>query len=210
MATKSFTIRKSWIKAFTKCQLVDIKAKTYRSSIAYQLFHGKKDKDYPSDFPSDFKTFYNTHYNLDRADAIDEMLRFLSFIGIHLSKENLTEHLRDFPSDFHEILRKTYFLLRMLANQKEDFDYLNPFKENLYDLSYLVDIETGKRQLSMSFQDYELPQLYNRNGTIPEGYGNDPIIEDLFDRIEHSNKSFFLTGKAGTGNRSAACCCGAS
>ena len=37
------------------------------------------------------------------------------------------------------------------------------------------------------------------NITIPEGYDRDPFIRDLFLKIENSNDSFFILGKAGTG-----------
>jgi hypothetical protein len=35
--------------------------------------------------------------------------------------------------------------------------------------------------------------------TIPEGYLSDPFISELFNKIEHTNGNFFITGKAGTG-----------
>jgi len=49
------------------------------------------------------------------------------------------------------------------------------------------------------FEGLELPELYNKFSILPENYENDPIIKDLFNRIENSNNSFFITGKAGTG-----------
>ncbi len=35
--------------------------------------------------------------------------------------------------------------------------------------------------------------------TLPKGYGDDPVVNDLFNEIESTNKSFFITGRAGTG-----------
>jgi ATP-dependent DNA helicase PIF1 len=194
----SFSIRKKWIEDFKRCNLVDLPSKTYKHQIARQLFYGKTQDDYPANDPHDFKGFYNSIYTVDRADGIDETLRFLNFIGIKLSKDALNEHLRNFPNDYHLFVKKVFFLLRTLAHQNKDFDYGNPFKLNLNDVSYLLDIETGKRQLSI-FGSYELPQLYNRGGSIPAGYADDERIAKLFHDIEHSNQSFFLTGKAGTG-----------
>jgi guanylate kinase len=45
----------------------------------------------------------------------------------------------------------------------------------------------------------ELPEFYNKYVNIPEGYEQDEVAMDLFDRLEHSNESLFITGKAGTG-----------
>lgn len=35
--------------------------------------------------------------------------------------------------------------------------------------------------------------------TLPDGYGSDPLVKELFREIEDTNKSFFITGRAGTG-----------
>ena len=43
------------------------------------------------------------------------------------------------------------------------------------------------------------PRTYHANIDIPEGYEDDPISMGLFERVEKSNDSFFITGKAGTG-----------
>ena len=43
------------------------------------------------------------------------------------------------------------------------------------------------------------PRAYHANIEIPEGYEDDPISMGLFERVEKSNDSFFITGKAGTG-----------
>ena len=43
------------------------------------------------------------------------------------------------------------------------------------------------------------PRTYHTNIEIPDGYEDDPIAMGLFQRVENSNDSFFITGKAGTG-----------
>ena len=43
------------------------------------------------------------------------------------------------------------------------------------------------------------PRAYHSSIEIPDGYKDDPIAMGLFDRVENSNDSFFITGKAGTG-----------
>jgi ATP-dependent DNA helicase PIF1 len=195
---KTFNYPKKWMENFSKCPLVDRDNKVYRHKIAHQLFYGKASDDYPPDFPHNFKDFYNTIYTLDRADAIDEVMKFLHFVGITLSREKLDSYLANFPDKYHLFMKKTFFIVRTLAHQREDFDFIKPYSSNIGDLLYLVDIETEKAQLSI-FEDYALPELYKRDFKIPEGYENDEIARSLFNRVEETNESFFITGKAGTG-----------
>jgi ATP-dependent DNA helicase PIF1 len=189
---------KNWMENFSKSPLVDRDSKTYRNRIAYQLFYGKDTNDYPAEYPCNFKSFYNTIHSLDRGDAIDEALKFLHFVGIMLTRESLDTYLRNFPEKYHLFMKKVFFIIRTLAHGKEDFDYIKPYSTNIGDLLYLVDIQTGKAQLTI-FEDYPLPELYKRDFKIPDGYEENEVIRVLFNRIEQSNDSFFITGKAGTG-----------
>ena len=43
------------------------------------------------------------------------------------------------------------------------------------------------------------PRTYHTNIEIPTDYEKDPIAMGLFERVENTNDSFFITGKAGTG-----------
>ncbi|SHG43921.1 UvrD-like helicase C-terminal domain-containing protein [Chryseolinea serpens] len=195
---KSYNYRKKWIDNFAKCPLVDLDNKTYLHKTAHQLFYGKSTDDYPPEYPCDFKAFHNTIYSLERGDVLDETLKFLHFIGLTLSREALDAHLQYFPEQYHQFMKKAYYILRTIAHQNEDFDYFNPYKNNINDLLYFVDIQTGRSQL-LIFEDYALPELYKRDFKIPDGYENDDVVQGLFNRIEQSNDSFFITGKAGTG-----------
>jgi hypothetical protein len=195
---KSYNYRKKWIDNFTKCPLVDSTSNLYLPKIAHQLFYGKSDEDYPPAYPCNFKDFHNTIYALDRSDVLDETLKFLYFIGVTLSKEALDKYLQQFPEQYHMFMKKAYFLLRTLAHPRDNFDYLNPYQNNIGDFLYFVDIQTGRSQLSI-FEDYALPELYKRDFKIPDGYDNDEIVRGLFNSIEQSKDSFFITGKAGTG-----------
>jgi len=195
---KSYNYRKKWIDNFSKCPLVDLSKKTYLHKLAHQLFYGKNTDEYPPEYPCDFKAFHNTIYALERSDVLDETLRFLHFIGITLSREALDAHLQHLPEQYHFFMKKTYYTLRTIAHQDEDFDYTNPYKNNINDLIYFVDIQTGRSQLSI-FEDYPLPELYKRDIKIPDGYESDKAVQALFSAIEQSNESFFITGKAGTG-----------
>jgi hypothetical protein len=119
-----------------------------------------------------------------------------------MSEDAINMHLEKFPNDFEKFLKKVYYFLKTLAHYQDNLDITNPYYDNIGDIYFLLRIESGESitvgQLSL-FEDLDLPDLYNRNIEIPPGYGNDPIVKALIDRIENSNNSFFITGKAGTG-----------
>lgn len=193
----SRVIRTKWIENFRKSPLVDRKTGRFLHRFAYQLFYGKDDPEYPDDFPHNFRAFYESQYEYDRSTSVETTLRFLHFVGIRLRREMLDQYLILNSSDFHKVVRKAYFILRTLAHNPQ-LEIGAPFKENIYDLSYLLSIETGRAQLAL-FDDIDLPELYSRHAKIPEGYDTDEVVKQLFDNIESSNDSYFITGKAGTG-----------
>lgn len=193
---QSHRIQKRWIESFAKCPLVDKQTNAFDGTIARQLFYGKKDDNYPDKYPHGFHTFYNSSYNNEKDEIIDTTLIYLKFIGIRIRKEAVESHLESAPSDLHLLLKKTYFILRTLAH-RQDLNVNNPYSDNFGDLDFLARIETGQAQLSIFEAD--LPIIYGRNATIPDGYGLDPVVGELFNKIENSSQSYFVTGKAGTG-----------
>ena len=194
----SRVIRNKWMENFKKSPLVNKETRKFNKDIAFQLFYGRKHPEYPETYPQGFQEFYNHQNENDRDICIDTCLHFLHFIGIRLSKEAVDKQLQINTADFHKLMTKTFFILKTLAHQPENLDIGNPYKDNLFDLSYLIRIETGQAQLAL-FEDMELPQLYSRDSKIPDGYENDHTVRTLFEAIETSNDSFFITGKAGTG-----------
>jgi ATP-dependent DNA helicase PIF1 len=193
---KQHTIEKQWIKNFNKSPLVDQATGRFNPLFAQHLFSGSANDDNKK-YPSNYQLFYNSHYEYDRSYALDTALRFLFVLGIRLKKETVDAHLSMRPSDYHELLRKTFYLLRSLTRCDEKLDVTNPFAQNLGDIYFFLRVETGQAQLSIF--DVDLPTLYNKGLQIPEGYGDDPVVMNLFSRLENSNDSFFITGKAGTG-----------
>jgi ATP-dependent DNA helicase PIF1 len=195
-------IEKIWIENFKKSPLVDKDNGVYQSGIAQQLYYGKKDESYPSDFPNDFKDFYNSSEKGDRETEIECLIEYLSFIGIKIRKEAIINHLENFPNDFNKLIKKCHYIFKTLAHYGTDLDTKNPFQDNNGDLFFLLRIESEESvnggQLNL-FEDLELPDLYSKFSDLPYGYEDDPTIKKLFDRIENSNDSFFITGKAGTG-----------
>lgn len=191
-------IQKKWIENFGKCPLVNRELETFNKHIAWQLFYGKKDESYPTEYPSGFKAFHDTSFSTDRETAIETILKNLNFIGIRLSKSAVLSHLEIYPADYHNLLKKCFYIFKTLAHRPENFNIRDPYADNFGDITFLIRIETGQTQLSM-FEDLNLPELYNKYVKIPDGYENDEIVKNLFERVERSTESFFITGKAGTG-----------
>lgn len=196
------SIEKKWIDNFKKCPLVDNENSKFNHLIAHQFFYGKNDDSYPSDYPDNFMDYYNSHISLDQESSIETLLEYLHFIGIKINQQFIKNHLEKFPDDYSKLIRKSYYILKTLAHHNESLDTNNPYYDNNGDIFFLLRIESEESvnggQLSL-FEDIELPELYNKYVNIPDGYENDPIIQSLFEKIEHSNESLFITGKAGTG-----------
>lgn len=195
-------IEKKWIENFKKSALIDKVNGRYNSSYAHQLFYGKQDDSYPKDFPENFESYYSSNDKSDVEGCIDMLLEFLNFVGIKIKRDNIVAHLDSFPDDLSKLNKKVYYILKSLAHYDPEANPKNPYHDNNGDLYFLLRIESGESlsggQLSM-FEDIELPILYNKISTLPEGYENDEIVQKLYNRIENSKNSFFITGKAGTG-----------
>jgi ATP-dependent DNA helicase PIF1 len=195
-------IERRWLENFKKCPLVDKASGKFRPAVAYQLFYGRIDHDYPSDYPHNFCDFKMTCIAIELEDAVDKIVEFLQFIGIRIQARLINNHLSNFPGDFEKLVNKCHYILKYLAHASEDLDVNNPYRDNNGDIYFLLRIESGESitggQLNL-FEDIELPELYNRYITIPAGYENDPIVQKLFTDIETTDKSYFITGEAGTG-----------
>ncbi|MGV8137809.1 MAG: ATP-dependent RecD-like DNA helicase [Mangrovibacterium sp.] len=202
MSAKIKNIERKWIGNFMKSPLVDPHSGLFLSNYAHQLFYGRQDETYPRDFPDDFIRLYKTWESGSRDKAVEKFISYLHFIGISIRKEAVANHLNKFPDDLQKLAKTCYYILKTLAHFAGDLNLANPFHDNSLNLFFLLRIESGESvtdaQLSL-FEDLELPDLYSRFSGLPEGYEKDPVVKDLFDRIENSKDSFFITGKAGTG-----------
>ena len=107
-----------------------------------------------------------------------------------------------YPTDFSKLFKKSYYILKTLAHHADKVNINNPYQDNNGDIFFLLRIESGESitggQLNL-FEDKELPDLYRKIANLPEGYEEDTVVKKLFEKIENSNESFFITGKAGTG-----------
>ncbi|RAJ02275.1 UvrD-like helicase family protein [Chitinophaga skermanii] len=197
-------LERNWTLAFQQSNLVDGVTGKFNPVFAQQLFYGKHNNDYPAQFPHHFNELYTTYLELDESEALRQLIVFWEFIGIQISFEEVSGYLQAYPNQLSQIFKKTYYILKTLAHRTAELDITNPYVENRNDIFYLLNIVLHKannndQQQLQLFEDVDLPTLYNRYVNIPEGYEKDPIIQHLFNTIEKSNTSFFITGKAGTG-----------
>ncbi|WP_426672127.1 AAA family ATPase [Mucilaginibacter sp. McL0603] len=192
-------IERKWIENFRKSPLVDNSTGIFKSEYAHQLFYGKKeDSLYPFNFPHDFNKHYISYLNVDESDSLEIFSKFLEFIGIQLNHDKLKNHIKKSPSDYKKFADKCYYIFKTLAHYDQNLVVANPYKDNFGDIVYLLRIECDESQLTL-FDDITLPDLYSRFSSFPDGYESDSIISQLFKKIESSNESLFITGKAGTG-----------
>ena len=198
-------IEKRWIENFKRSPLVDKETGAFQKDYAHQLFYGKKDNTYPAYYPQNYQAFYNhccANADVDKTLAIGHLIRYLHFIGIRIRSQVINNHLRIFPGDFLKLIRKCCYIFKTLAHKGEQVDTENPFFENNSDVYFLLCIEsemsTEAGELCV-VEDMDLSDLYKRFCALPEGYEGDPIVKLFFNEIENSQKSFFITGKAGTG-----------
>lgn len=188
-----------WRQNFKKSHLVT--DGVFNSFIAKQLYYGPND-DADFSFSEGFEDFYNYHTHSYSEERLDTILEYLHYIGITISKKSIVDYIQNGEISYSNVLQKAYYILKTLATYDSDLNIDDPYHDNMGDLFFFLRIEEGvgsqTNQLNL-FDELELPDFYNKYIELPVGYGNDETVKNLFDLIENSNKSFFLTGKAGTG-----------
>lgn len=147
-------------------------------------------------------TWPDSEHVKDIDELIDELIEHLHFIGITISRDKIIDAVDQGTYSYDKVFQKANYIFQHLSCYDEDLDINDPYYDNMGDLYFFLRIEednnTVESQLSM-FEDTELPDFYNKFIELPEGYESDETIQELFNKIEKSNKSIFLTGKAGTG-----------
>ena len=193
------TLEKKWIENFKKCPLVNKETGGYNSNIAHQIFYGKNNPTFPNEYPNNLVELWKRRGEISRNAAIENIIEFFHFIGIKIHMAAINQHLEQFPDDFDKLFTKAYYIFKTLAHHADRLNIDNPYHDNGGDLYFLLRIETGQSQASLFEDPIDLPVLYKRISLLPEGYENDSLVKKLFDEIENTHKSFFITGKAGTG-----------
>jgi ATP-dependent DNA helicase PIF1 len=192
-------IEKKWIEGFGKSPLVDEASRLFKSDYARQLFYERPPESiYPPDFPANFSKFYFDHTSIDILKALETCCVFLNFAGISIDRNKAIEHIRQNPADYKKFVEKCYYILKTFAHT-QTIVLSKPFKDCFREIDYFLRIESGEPQLKMFDEPLYLPDLYSRFKNFPEGYDKNTIVKQLFERLESSNESFYITGKAGTG-----------
>ncbi len=192
-------IEKKWIANFAKSPLVDESSGNFKSDYAHQLFYERPaESTYPPDFPNNFSNFYFELANTDIQKALETCCVFLNFAGIGIDHKKAIEHIRQNPSDYKKFVEKCYYIIKTLAHT-QTIVLSNPFKDSFREIDYFARIESGEPQLNIFDEPLYLPDLYSWFKNFPDGYEKNPIVKQLFERLEGSNESFYITGKAGTG-----------
>jgi ATP-dependent DNA helicase PIF1 len=192
-------IENIWRQNFKKSPLIT--DGVFNPFVARQLYYGpEKDSDLP--FKEGFKNFNDNCNISDTENNIDCLLQYLHFIGITISKKTISDNIARGTTSYQSILKKALYIFKHLAGYDEELNIDDPYHDNMGDLFFFLRIEEGDneqpKQLTL-FDELELPDFYNKYIELPAGYENDKTAQKLFDSIESSDKSIFLTGKAGTG-----------
>ena len=191
-------VERKWVTGFLKSDFV--KEGSFNQDLAKSIFRGQGTlPDSVSDYNGGFRTYAN---NIDDTLEYKEgLLKFLSLTGISISLGKLNEFLLE-GNEIQDVVRRVHYIFKTLFYANEKFNVNDPFNNNYGDINYLLRIEVGNDNSQSNpqlFDDLSLDELYNNYSKLPDNYEEDEIVKHLFERIENSNESVFLTGKAGTG-----------
>jgi len=191
-------VERKWVKGFLKSDFV--KEGSFNQDLAKSIFRGQGTlPDSVSVYSGGFRAYANKIE--DTLEYKEGLLKFLSLIGISISLDKLNEFILD-GNELQDIVRRVHYIFKTLFYANENFNVNDPFNNNYGDINYLLRIELGNDNSESNpqlFDDLSLKELYNNYSKLPDNYEEDEIVKHLFERIENSNESVFLTGKAGTG-----------
>ena len=197
MSIKQIEIK--WLQNFKESPLVS--DGVYNESLAYKLFHGFEEENDPP-FLVGFDDYFQIFFQSEAEDRVEKLIDYLHFIGITIKRQSIIDSVERGEYTYNQILQKAFYIFKHLSLYDDSLDINDPYHDNMGDLYFFLRIEEGNRdeptQLTF-FDELELPEFYNKYIELPEGYKSDQVSKKLFNLIENSNKSIFLTGKAGTG-----------
>lgn len=189
-------IEKQWLKNFANCQLV--KGGELDIELTKKIFNGRgKLEGSLSEFNVGFRNFAS-RYN-DTLEFKYKLLSFLSLIGINIDIENLNYALSEKKVTIEEVVKKSYFLFKTLCFSKSNFNIHDPYSNNYGDINLLLNIEAKDYENTQINLFDTLNEIHNKYIELPENYINDEFSKNLYNKIENTNNSLFITGKAGTG-----------
>ncbi len=194
-------IEKKWLTNFKNSEFV--KDGVFNASLAVDFFNGFDEENvHFKAFGNGFQDFNDNFDYSNHETELKTLVKFLHFIGIEISFKSIKNEIDTGQCDCQKVVNKTFYLLKQISIYTENLDINDPYYDNMGDLYFFLRIEEGgnnkEKQLTM-FDEIELPELYNKYIELPENYEKDETAMSLFEEIENTNQSYFITGKAGTG-----------
>ena len=134
----------------------------------------------------------------DSSNYISIIYKFLEVVGIKISKDNIEKSIEE-GVKLKDIVRRVVMIYKSLFYANKKFSVHDPFSNNYSDLDFFLKIETGVDSANLGTLFDNVNEIHNQYVELPKNYDKDKFIVDLFRRIETTNVSFYITGKAGTG-----------
>ena len=186
-------IELKWKNLFLKSALV--RDGKLDLSLAKAVFRGAG--DFPTHLDDLSGGFRNFSVNsTDSPNDIDRLNKFLLLVGIELSDKKLMNALNNKDVILDDVLKRTAFIYKTLFYSNESFNVNDPYSNNYGDINFFLKLELGEIELTL-FDDPA--EIYNKYIELPQNYDSDSYVKSVFNKIENTNRSFYLTGKAGTG-----------
>lgn len=189
-------IEKKWLSNFTKSIIV--KDGVLDVSLTKDLFNGRGSLvGSLYEFNIGFRNF-SSQYN-DTLDFKSKLLAFLSLIGINIDIENLNHALLGGEVALEDVVKRSYFIFKTLCFSKSNFNINDPYSNNYGDINLLLSIESKDYENAQTNVFDSLNETHNKYIELPENYIHDEFSKSIYNKIENTNNSLFITGKAGTG-----------
>jgi len=134
----------------------------------------------------------------DSSDYISIIYKFLEVVGIKISKDNIEKSIEE-GVKLEDVVRRVVMIYKNLFYANEKFSVYDPFSNNYSDLDFFLKIETGIDSANLGTLFDNANKIHNQYIELPKNYDKDKFVKELFNRIETTNDSLYITGKAGTG-----------
>ena len=134
----------------------------------------------------------------DSSDYISIIYKFLEVVGIKISKDKIDKSIEE-GVKLEDIVRRVVLIYKSLFYANEKFSVYDPFSSNYGDLDFFIKIETGIDSANLGTLFDNANEVHNQYVELPTNYDKNKFVNELFKRIETTNDSLYITGKAGTG-----------
>jgi len=193
--SKRKNIEGSWKTNFLNSVLV--KNEKLDIDLAKSLFRGSGNiPESLSELRLGIRSFGNNIQ--DSSDYISIIYKFLEVVGIKISKDNIEKSIEE-GVKLEDVVRRVVMIYKNLFYANEKFSVYDPFSNNYSDLDFFLKIETGIDSANLGTLFDNANEIHNQYIELPKNYDKDKFAKELFNRIETTNDSLYITGKAGTG-----------